>query len=248
MEDAFGPHACFDRAQCSNLKTLCSKPEIIKDRCDKTCGFCAEPHLTPSEDTFLTSTTTSTSTTTETTTTPASTTTKTTEPPALETRLVYEIVHTTQKPSSMPETFCMDFESTCEPLKNFCPYKESLRRQCPKTCGVCKEMSTTTTTTTTTTTSTTSSAPNQAVRQVLVSYHTKGEEVRTEKTNDIGSIHVPNNGPVVLSAVLNMNIRDLEWDDSFGDEDNIMFQILKGPRIFHNCHPFDKCKTQFGQI
>ena len=39
---------------------------------------------------------------------------------------------------------------------------------------------------------------------------------------------MPTNGPVVLSAVLNINIKELDWDDSFADEDNIMFQILKG--------------------
>ena len=66
---------------------------------------------------------------------------------------------------------------------------------------------------------------------MLVSYHAKGEEVRTEKINDIGNIQVPTNGPVVLSAVLNINIKELDWDDSFADEDNIMFQILKGEEI-----------------
>ena len=182
MEQAFGPHACFDRAQCSNLKPLCSKPHIIKGQCDLTCGFCTESKNTPTEDTVQAScdnidprcedykdmcdqdnikllcpltcevdgcktTTTSTTTTTKTTTTTTTTTTKksttttekATELPVLETRLVYEIVHTTKAPVP-PKTYCMDYESTCEPLKNFCPYKQSLRRQCPKTCGVCKEV------------------------------------------------------------------------------------------------------------
>ena len=72
-----------------------------------------------------------------------------------------------------------------------------------------------------------------------------GEEVRSEKINDIGNIEVPTDGPVVLSAVLNINIKELDWDDSFADEDNIMFQILKGEEISLIIDDFWQVQIQF---
>ena len=70
----------------------------------------------------------------------------------------------------------------------------------------------------------------------MVSYNVKGREVRNEKINDIGNIEVPLDTPVILSAILNINIKELDWDASFADENNIMFQILKGSGLDSNFH------------
>merc|ERR1712062_852090 len=118
---------------------------------------------------------------------------------------------------------CIDYDETCAQLANFCKYKESLRLMCPFSCNSCNRVVTTPTVPTITTTTTTTT---EAIQYVKVTYINKGVE-REAIVSDISDIIIPQEDPLVMSAILNIHIKDMDWDDSFADESGIMFQILK---------------------
>ena len=103
---------------------------------------------------------------------------------------------------------------------------------CPLTCRSCDPMTQTTTAYITATEATDDTGLGQ-IREVKVIYNNGRESEREEIVADIENIEIPQEDATVLSAVLNINIEHMEWDESFLDEDNIMFQILKGMNPKH---------------
>ena len=99
---------------------------------------------------------------------------------------------------------------------------------CPLTCRSCDPITQTTTAYITAT-----EASLGQIREVKVIYNNGRESEREEIVADIENIEIPQEDATVLSAVLNINIEHMEWDESFLDEDNIMFQILKGMNPKH---------------
>ena len=108
---------------------------------------------------------------------------------------------------------------------------------CPLSCNSCNTSShtispttLTTTTATTTTETATTVVTDEPIQYVKVTYINHGVE-REAIVSDISDIIIPAEDPLVMSAILNIHIKDMDWDDSFADESGIMFQILKGIEI-----------------
>eukprot|EP00111_Clytia_hemisphaerica_P006483 TCONS_00018805-protein len=149
--------SCVDKQRyCkrSDIQYYCIRNSMIRNGCQRTCNNCPQKPTTTTSTTTTTPTTTSTTpattTTTPKTTTTAPTTTTTTTTSTTTMRTTNTPSKLTTPTTTTTKSKCRDLLYWCDAnwVRSTCQTSQSLRRICPKTCGICSGPPTTTATTT----------------------------------------------------------------------------------------------------